>query len=88
MQSSLSRPYVVTVIPATPAEAQPTTVSELLLGAVSMAGLMLGVALVLGVVFGGLRLAFRRYFPGGGDHMPPVSPYEPESMPPPSSPPR
>ncbi len=85
MQSSLSRPYVVTVIPATPTEATPTTVSDLLIGAVSMAGVMLGIALVLGVVFGGVRLAIRRYFPSQQDHMPPVSPFEPDSTLPPSS---
>lgn len=86
MQSSLSRPYVVTVIPATPTEARPTTVADLLIGAVSMAGLMLGVALVLGLAFGGLRLALKRYFPSGSDHMPPVSPFEPDSTTPPSPP--
>jgi hypothetical protein len=85
VQSSLSRPYVVTVVPATPTEVEPTTVTEVLLGAVSMAGVMLGIALVLGVVFGGVRLAFRRYFPSQQDHMPPVSPYEPDSTAPPSS---
>lgn len=85
MQSSLSRPYVVTVIPETPTEAKPTTVSDLLIGSASMAGVMLGVALVLGVVFGGVRLALRRYYPTRQDHMPPVSPFEPESTNPPSS---
>jgi hypothetical protein len=89
LQSSLSRPYVVTVIPAAPTEARTTTVSDLLIGSVSMAGLMLGVALVLGVVFGGIRLALKRYFPSGGDHMPPVSPFEPDSTTSPrSSPPQ
>ena len=88
MQSSLQRPYVVTVIPDTPAEAQEVTVSDLLIGSVSMAGVMLGVALVLGLVFGGIRLAFKRRFSSGDDHMPPISPFEPESTLPPSSPPR
>ena len=59
MQSSTSRPYIVTVVPETPTEATPTTVSDLLLGAASMAGVMLGIALLLGVVFGGVRLAIR-----------------------------
>jgi hypothetical protein len=85
VQSSLSRPYIVTVVPEAPTEATPTTVSDLLVGAVSMAGFMLGVALVLGVVFGGVRLAIRRYFPSHQDHMPPVSPFEPDSTTPPSS---
>ena len=85
MQSSTSRPYIVTVVPETPKEATPTTVSDLLFGAASMAGVMLAVALVLGVVFGGVRLAIRRYFPSQQDHMPPVSPFEPDSTVPPSS---
>ncbi len=78
MQSAPSRPYVVTVIPAAPVEAKTTTVSHILVGSVSMAGLMLGLALILGVVFGGLRLAFRRRFQAQPDRMPPVSPYEPD----------
>jgi hypothetical protein len=81
-----SRPYVVTVIPATPTEARTTTVSDLLIGAVSLAAVLIGVALVLGVVFGGLRLAFRKYFPSRDDHMPPVSPFEPDSTRPPTPP--
>jgi hypothetical protein len=88
VQSSLSRPFVVTVIPATPVEAQQTTVSDVLVGAVSMAGLMLVVALALGVVFGGARVMFKRRYQHGGNHMPPVSPFEPDSTLPPSSPPR
>jgi hypothetical protein len=70
---------VVTVIPATPTETRATTVSDLLIGAVSLAGVFLGVALVLGAAFGGLRVAFKRYFPSHSDQMPPVSPYEPDS---------
>ena len=79
MQSTPSSAYVVTVVPATPTEATPTTAADLLIGAASMAGTMLAVALVLGVVLGGMRLGYRKYFPQGEDHMPPVSPYEPDS---------
>lgn len=77
MQSSLSRPYVVTVIPEKPTEAKVTTVSDLLIGSVSMAALLLGVALVLGVVFGGIRVALKRLRPSGPDHLPSVNPYDP-----------
>jgi hypothetical protein len=87
VQSTLSRPYVVSVVPATPTEATPTTAADLLIGAASMAGVMLAVALVLGAVLGGVRLGYRKFFPPGEDHMPPVSPYEPDvrhpSQPPP-----
>lgn len=86
MQSSLSRPYVVTVIPDTPAEATQTTVADLLVGSLSLAAVLLAVALVLGIVFGGLRVGYLKVFSRQPDHMPPVSPYEPESTPP--APPR
>lgn len=76
---------VVTVIPATPAEARTTTVSDLLIGAVGMAGLLLGLALVLGALFGGVRVAIKRYFQSQPDQMPPISPYEPDSTDPPSA---
>jgi hypothetical protein len=81
VQASQPRPYIVTVVPDTPAEARSTTVSDVLIGSVGLAGLMLGVALVLGVVFGGLRLAVRRYFPSG--EQPPITSYEPDSRQPP-----
>lgn len=86
MQSSVSRPYVVTVIPATPNEATPTTVSDLLIGTVSMVGLMLAVALVLGAALGGIRLAIRKYFRTEADHMPTISPLGPDSTLPPPPP--
>jgi hypothetical protein len=82
------RPYVVTVIPATPTETRTVTVTDLLVGSVSLALVMVGVALVLGVAFGGVRLFYKRRFQAQGDHMPPVSPYEPDSTVPPSSPPQ
>jgi hypothetical protein len=88
VQSPQERPFVVTVIPDRPAEAKVTTVSDLLIGAVGLAGLMLAFALILGVVFGGLRLALRRSFPSGSDHMPPVRPYDPDSTHPPSGDPQ
>jgi hypothetical protein len=86
VQSSLQRPYVVTVIPDTPAEATPTTVGDLLVGSVSLAAVLLGVALVLGIVFGGLRVAAKKLFPSRDSHMPPVSPFAPDSTLPPSPP--
>ena len=77
MQSPPQRPYVVTVIPERPVEAKVTTVSDLLIGSVSMTTLMLGVALVLGVVFGGIRVALKRLRASGPDHLPSVNPYDP-----------
>lgn len=88
MQSTLSRPYVVTIVPETPPETAQTTVADVLMGSIATAGAMIAVALILGLVFGGIRLAFRKYFPPRADHMPPISPFEPEHIPPSSSPPR
>jgi len=79
VQSSLAHPYVVTVIPDKPAEAKVTTVSDLLIGSVSMAAALLVVALVLGAAFGGVRVALKRLRPSGPDHLPSVSPYDPET---------
>ncbi|MFO7301324.1 MAG: hypothetical protein DIU54_002810 [Acidobacteriota bacterium] len=76
MQSSLSRPYVVSVIPDTPVEAEQITVADLLIGSVSMAGVLLAVALVLGLVFGVLRVGYLKLFTREPDHMPPVSPFD------------
>ena len=86
MQSTLSRPYVVTVIPETPREATPVTVSDLLLGSVGMAGVMLSVALVLGLVLAGVRIAIRRAFPQVADHMPSVNLLDAGAPLPPTSP--
>lgn len=93
MQAAPPRPYVVTVIPDTPTPAREFTISDLLVGAVSMAAIMLVAALVLGAVTAGVRVAFKRLFPPSSDHMPRVSPVvdaviERESTIPPSSQPQ
>lgn len=86
MQSTPPRPYVVTVIPETPREASVTTVSDLLVGALGLAGLMLSIALLLGVGLALIRIVLRRLFPPVTDHMPSVSPLDPGPMPPTSQP--
>jgi hypothetical protein len=84
VQSSLSKPYVVTVVPETPAEATGLTVGELLVGSVSMAGVMLTAALLLGIGLAGVRVVMRRRFPPVTDHMPPISALDDQSPQPPS----
>jgi len=86
-QSPTTRPYVVTVIPDTPTETTPTTVVDVLIGSVSMAAVLLCVALVLGVVFGGLRVGYQKLFGSKPDHMPAVSPYD-RARPQPPEPPQ
>lgn len=86
MQSTSPRPFVVTVVPETPAEATGLTVGELLVGSVGMAGVMLTTALVLGVVLAGVRVVTRRMFPPVTDHMPRISALDGDVTRPPSPP--
>ena len=64
--------FVVTIIPATPAEEQ--GVSDVILGSLGVAGSLLMIALVLGVVVAGLRVVWNRRHPPADDHLPPVVP--------------
>lgn len=82
MQAQPSNSYVVTIVPETPTEATGMTVSELFLGSFGMAGLMVLVALALGVALAGVRVLVRRVVPPTTDHMPPLSAVDRE---PPSS---
>lgn len=64
--------FVVTIIPPTPAEEQ--GVSDVILGSLGVAGTLLMIALVLGVVVAGFRVAWNRRHPPADDHLPPVVP--------------
>lgn len=78
MQQAPSQPFVVTIVPASPA--QETTLGDVVLGALGIAGLLVLAALVLGVIFALLRLAWIRRHPAEDDHMPPVNPLVPPSV--------
>ena len=82
MQNTDTQPMIVTVVPQTPAPA--TTVGDVVLGSLGVAGSLVLIALVLGVVLGGVRVGWNRLRPSTGDHLPPVSPFAggPESAPP------
>lgn len=89
VQAQPSNSYLVTIVPATPTEATGMTVTDLFLGSFGMAGLMVLLALVLGVVLAGVRVVLRRFVPPTTDHMPRLSAMEPDSpVLPPSSQPR
>ncbi len=64
--------FVVTIIPATPAEEQ--GVADVILGSLGVAGSLLMLALVLGVFVAGCRVAWNRRHPPADDHLPPVVP--------------
>jgi hypothetical protein len=85
-QEPPSKPLVVTIVPATPARER--TVGDVIVGALGVAGALVLVALVLGVVFAAVRYAWHRRHPPQDDHLPPVSPYAGGSAGPPSSPTR
>jgi ABC-type phosphate transport system permease subunit len=64
--------FLVTVVPATPAPER--TVADVIIGSLGIVLVLTMVAIVLGTVFAGIRLAWLRRFPPAGDHMPPVKP--------------
>lgn len=71
MQSQ-SQPFVVTIVPKEPAPS--TTIADVIVGSLGIAGSLMLVALVLGVVLGALRLVWKRRHPASDQHMPPISP--------------
>ena len=66
------QPFVVTVVPATPAPER--DLADVLLGSLGITVGLLFVALVLGVVFGAIRLGWAKRHPPDVDHMPPIKP--------------
>ena len=66
------QPFVVTVVPATPVRER--DLADVVIGALGITVTLLLVAVVLGVLFGWLRLTWVRRHPPDADHMPPVKP--------------
>jgi hypothetical protein len=81
--SEAPQTFVVTIVPETPAPE--TTVADVLIGSFAVVGLLLIIALCLGVVMGFVRLGWNRLHPAGEDHLPPVTPFTTGSEIPPSS---
>ena len=75
--------FVVTIVPETPAPE--TTVADVIIGSLGVVGLLLVIALCLGVVMAAVRLGWNRLHPAAEDHLPPVTPFTAESGIPPSS---
>ena len=73
MQTQEPKPFIVTVVPATPAPQ--TTVGDVIVGALSITGLLVLVALVAGALFAVVRVRWNQRHPAEDDHLPPVSPF-------------
>ena len=63
---------MVTVIPATPAEE--TTVADVVIGSLGVVGVLVSLALVLGILLAGARVVWSKRHPAAEDHLPPVTP--------------
>jgi hypothetical protein len=63
-----------------------TTVADVIIGSLGLAGLMLLISLVLGTVVGVLLVSWHRRHPPELGHLPPVSPLIPGPGAPPTSP--
>lgn len=63
--------FVVTVIKEPPQE---LTVADLIIGSLGVAGSLLLLALVFGVVAGAVLVIWNRFHPAAARHLPPVSP--------------
>jgi hypothetical protein len=72
VQTQEPRPFIVTVIPATPAPQ--TTVADVVVGALGITGVLVMIALVAGALLAVLRVRWNRKHPAENDHLPPVSP--------------
>jgi hypothetical protein len=71
VQPPSSDPIVVTIV-QTPAKE--TTILDVVVGSLGLAGALFGLALVLGLVLSLVRLSWTRRHPPEREHMPPVAP--------------
>jgi hypothetical protein len=81
--SETPQTFVVTVVPETPAAE--TTIADVLIGSLGVVGLLLVIALCLGVLMAAVRLGWNRLHPADEDHLPSVTPFTAQSGIPPSS---
>lgn len=65
-----SQTFVVRVIPVTPAPEN--TVLKMVAGSMGIAGVLILLALVLGVAVAGVRVVWQKRHPPTDDHLPPV----------------
>jgi len=72
VQAQEPKSFVVTIVPATPAPER--NIGDVILSAFGMVVVLVLVAVVMGVVVAGVRVAWQRLRPPSDDHMPPVSP--------------
>ena len=72
MQGAQSPEPIIVSISQTPAEE--VSLSDVIFGSLGVAGALLALALVLGVVVAGVKLGWSRLHPPEDSHLPPVVP--------------
>ena len=75
-------PYIVRVIREPASE---TSLGDVILGALGLTGVLLLIALVLGALLALVMVRWHHRHPPEHDHLPPISPFVPDSSSPPSS---
>jgi hypothetical protein len=75
-------PYIVRVVREPAPE---TTLGDVILGALGLTGVLLLIALVLGALLAFVLVRWHHRHPPERDHLPPISPFVPDSSAPPSS---
>lgn len=85
MQQKPPDAFVVTVVQEPVPE---MTVADLIIGSLGIAGTLLLLALLLGLVTGGLLVLWNRRFPAARRHLPPVRPSFTDAGLPPTTQPR
>jgi hypothetical protein len=83
MQNQQPEAFIVTVIKE---PARQTTIADVIIGSLGLAGLLLLISLVLGCVVGLVLVRWHRSHPPEQEHLPPVSPLIPDPASPPSAP--
>ena len=75
-------PYIVRVVREPAAE---TTIADVIVGALGLTGVLVLIALVLGALLAFVLVRWHHRHPPERNHLPPISPFVPDSSGPPSS---
>jgi len=77
------QPFIVDLVQTPTAH---TTIADVIIGSLGITGLLVLLSLALGLIVAGTLALWHRRHPPEEDHLPPVSPFVPDSSPRPSSP--
>ena len=83
MQEQPPPAFIVTVIKE---PARQTTIADVIIGSLGLAGVLLLISLALGALVGLVLVTWHRRHPSEREHLPPVSPLIPDPGAPPSVP--